>query len=364
MSTAIYYAGFDPGSGEATLFISSVDGIEPGKNILSIPSFIADGHATQLLEGRSRIENQTLAQVLRGGEYVIQYKDQDYYVGQLAIADGTNATNALGDKGRYQSLHSQMLLFALVSALIPETDVELRLVTALPVKLFDKENRRAVKHNLEGYHRFIANGIERELVVKVGAVIMEGQGVLVHYNEEESEEQAVAVIDIGERTMDLVAIDGVGNPLRRFCGGTELGVGQVVDELQETIRSNYGRLIPTNLAHKFLRAYAHDEDLPAIKVNNVPIPPEYIASVVEKSIERIGRSINIFISQKWNTEGATIGSNFNAIYIAGGGAYYFTDIVRRQLAAATMTENPEHANVQGYHDLALGLESIKATIWR
>jgi len=268
MSSAIYYAGFDPGSGEATLSLSSADGIEPGASLLSIPSFVADGNASGLLESRSRISSQTLGQVLREDEYVIQYQDQDYYVGKLAIADGTNATNALGDKGRYEGLHSQMLLFALVAALIPETEVELRLVTALPVKLYDKEMRKNVKRNLEGYYRFTANGIERELVVKVGAVIMEGQGVLFHHSDEASEEQAV--IDIGERTVDLVALDNAGNPLLRFCGGAVLGVGQVVDELVESIRQTYGRMITPNMAHRVLRAYAHDETLPVIKVNNVP----------------------------------------------------------------------------------------------
>jgi Actin like proteins N terminal domain len=361
-TTPIYYAGFDPGSGEATLFLSSADGIEPGRNLLSIPSFIADGSASGLLESRSRVSGQTLAQVLRSDEYIIQYNDQDYYVGDLAIADGQNATNALGDKGRYQGLHSQVLLFALVAALIPESFIEIRLVTALPVKLYDRENRLAVKRNLEGYYRFTANGREIELVVKVGAVIMEGQGILVHHSDEISDEQAV--IDIGERTVDLVAIDGAGNPRLRFCGGTELGVGQVVDELREMIRSNYGRLITTALAHKVLRAYTHNEVLPVIKVGTAVVPAEYIESTVEKAIERVGRSINTFISSTWNVEGATIGSNFDAIYIAGGGAYYFTDIIRRQLIAAQMTDCPEYANVRGYHDLSLGLESIKATIWR
>jgi len=358
----VYYAGFDPGSGVATLFLSSTDDVELGNNILSIPSFIADGNATGLLESRSQVGGQTLVQVLHEGEYVIEYNKQDYYVGQLAIADGQNATNALGDKGRYQGLHSLLLLLALTSTLVPETFVELRLVTALPVRLYEKENRQAVKRNLEGYYRFMANGTEREIIVKVGAVIMEGQGVLVHHADTESEEQAV--IDIGERTMDLVAINRAGNPLRRYCGGTELGVGQVVDDLRESIRSTYGRLITTNMAHNILRAYAHDEPLPVIKVNNVPVPHDYIASLIDQAIERVGRSINTFISSKWNVEGATIGSNFDAIYVAGGGAYYFTDIIRRQLMAATMTDHPEHANVQGYHDLALGLESIKETIWR
>jgi hypothetical protein len=327
-----------------------------------MPSFIADGHAASLLESRSRVDGQTLAQVLREDEYVIEYHDQDYYVGQLAVNDGQNATSALGDKGRYLGLHSRMLLFALVGALIPETDVELRLVTALPVKLYEKEHRRAVKQNLEGSYRFSANGVERELVVKVGAVIMEGQGVLVLHSEEENEEQGV--IDIGERTMDLVAINAAGNPITRFCKGTELGVGQVTDKLREAIRGNYGRLITTSLAHKVLRAYAHEEPLPVIKVNNVPIPADYVSGVVDQAIERVGRSMNTFIGSTWNVEGAAIGSNFNAIYVAGGGAYYFTEIIRRQLMAATMTEHPEYANVQGYHDLSLGLESIKSTIWR
>ncbi len=359
---AIYYGGFDPGSGEATLFLSSADGVEPGINLLSIPSFIADGNAVGLLESRSRVLSQTLSQVLRDGEYAISYKDQDYYVGQLALVDGQNATNALGDRNRYQSLHSQMLLFALVAALIPETSLELRLVTALPVKLYDRETRLGVKRNLEGYYRFIANGVEYELVVKVGAVIMEGQGVLIHHGDESGDCQAV--IDIGERTMDLVAIDSAGNPLRRFCGGSELGVGQVVDDLRETIRGSFGRLITTSQAHQVLRAYAHHQVLPAIKVNGTVLPQEYVSGVVEKAIERVGRSINTFISSIWNVEGATVGSNFDSIYIAGGGAYYFTDIIRRQCEGAKMTNCPEHANVLGYHDLALGLESIKATIWR
>jgi hypothetical protein len=362
LTPAIYYGGFDPGSGEATLFLSSADGVELGINLLSIPSFIADGNAVGLLESRSRFLGQTLSQVLRDGEYVIEYQDQDYYVGQLALVDGQNATNALGDRGRYQGLHSKMLLLALVAALIPETSLELRLVTALPVKLYDRERRLGVKRNLEGYYRFIANGVEYELVVKVGAVIMEGQGVLIHHGDENSNEQAV--IDIGERTMDLVAIDSEGNPLNRFCGGSELGVGQVVNELREAIRGRFDRLISMSQAHQVLRAYAHHQVLPAIKVNNTIVPQEYVSGVIEKAIERVGRSINTFISSVWNVEGATVGSNFDPIYIAGGGAYYFTDIIRRQCEGAKMTDCPEHANVLGYHDVALGLESLKKTIWR
>ncbi len=359
--TSVYYAGFDPGSGVATLWVSPADGIELAHHTLSVPSFVGDGDAARLLDSRSRIAGQTLSQVLQPEEYVLNLNGQDYYVGSLAIRDGDNETNALGDKFRYGGQHSQLLLLALAAALIPEQDIELRLVTALPVSLYDKENRLRVKQGLQGNYRFTFNGQPREITVKVGAVVMEGQGVLVHCSSEEYDEQAV--IDIGERTTDLVAIDASGNPLRKFCAGRPLGVGQVVDELQETIRGNYGRLISPALAHKLLRAYAQSETLPPVRVNGVNIPEDYVSSIIYQAIERVGRSILTFISSSWNVEGATIGSNFDAIYIAGGGAYYFADIIRGHIPAAERVGQPEHANVQGYHDLALGLETVKATIW-
>lgn len=347
MTIPIYYAGYDPGSAFASLFTSGADGTT---HLLTIPSFVADEPLISRSWGQSK------------GRESISYKDFDYFVGQRALDGGQNSTNASGDRGRYSGLHSQLLLFALVAALIPETDVELRLVTALPVNLHEKENRQATKRVLSGHHRFIANGVERSLIVKVGTVIMEGQGILMHYAKENVKDQAV--VDIGERTTGLVAIDHVGNPIKRFVGETELGVGQVVNELRETIRLSFGRFITTSLAHKMLRASVQHAPLPVVKANNVAIPTDSIVGVIDKAIERVGRSINTFISSKWNVEGVTIGSNFDAISIAGGGAYYFTDIIRRQLMTATMTDDPEHANVQGYHDLALGLESLKETVWR
>jgi len=267
----------------------------------------------------------------------------------------------LGDSARYWSLHSQVLLLALASALIPEMDAELRLVTALPVSLYEKENRRNVKRGLEGYYRFTANGRERELVIKVGAVVMEGQGVMVHHSEQGREAQAV--IDIGERTTDLVAIDADNSPLMRYCRGKAFGVGQVIDEITEAIRKTYGRKVPSNVAHNVLRAYANNDPLPAIKVGKSDIPTDHIESVIERAINNTGQSIVTFISSAWNSDGARVGSDFEAIYVAGGGAYYFTDIIRAILPEAEMVEEPEHANVMGYHDLALGLEDIKSTIW-
>ncbi len=92
-------AGFNPGLGEATLFLRSTDGIEPGESLLSIPSFIADGNGTSLLESRSRVSGQTLSQVLHNSEDAISCKGQDSSVGTLAQASGHNCHQRTGKRG-------------------------------------------------------------------------------------------------------------------------------------------------------------------------------------------------------------------------------------------------------------------------
>src|SRR5207245_10327475 len=111
-----------------------------------------------------------------------------------------------------------------------------RVVTARPVTLYrTKENRTLVKKALEGWYPFRFNGRDREVLIKVGAVVMEGMGALIQYGEETGKQ---AVIDIGERTIDLLAADGQ-TPLGNLSSGDILGVGQIADELIREVRQQY-----------------------------------------------------------------------------------------------------------------------------
>jgi hypothetical protein len=358
---AVYYAGYDPGSRIATLHLAPHDHLDALPRALSIPSIVADGNAADLINTRTTTDpNASLASLLKKHEYVLDYEGQEYYTSELAENEGKNATTALGASDRYWSLHSLFLLLTLAAALIPERQFELRIVTALPVTLYrNKENRTLVKKALEGWYPFTLNGRDREVVVKVGAVVMEGIGALIHHGEEVGKQ---AVIDIGERTIDLVAADGQ-TPIGNLCDGDILGVGQIADELIREIKGQYKRILSSLEAHEQLYAYANGKPLPRLSANQQPIPADEIHRVIERAVARVGRSINVFIAQTWNQEGGAVASNFSPVLLIGGGAHYFEHSIKLLIPLVDLPEDPEDANARGYLDLALSLEDVKAAIW-
>lgn len=359
--TTVYYAGYDPGSRIATLHLTPQDDLDALPRALSIPSSVADGNVADLVNTRTTTDpHAELSSLLKKHEYVLGYEGQEYYIGELAENEGQNATTALGASDRYWSLHSLFLLLTLAAALIAERQFELRLVTALPVTLYrSKEHRTQVKKALEGWYPFTYNGRDREVVVKVGAVVMEGVGALISHGEDVGKQ---AVIDIGERTIDLLAADGQ-TPLGNLCDGDILGVGQVADELIREIKGQYKRILSSLEAHEQLAAYANGKPLPRLFAQQQPIPADEIRRIIERSVARVGRSINVFIAQTWNQEGGAVASNFSPVLLIGGGAHYFEHTIKQLIPLVDLPQDPEDANARGYLDLALSLEDVKAAIW-
>jgi actin-like protein len=359
--SALYYAGYDPGSRIATLYLALQDHLDELPLALSVPSIVGDGSVADLVNMRTTTDpSAQLSSLLKKHEYVLEYEGQEYYVGKLAEQEGKNPTAAHGVSNRYWSRHCLLLLLTLAAALIPERQFELRIVTALPVTLYrTKENRTLVKKALEGWYPFRFNGRDREAVVKVGAVVMEGMGALIHHGEEVGRQ---AVIDIGERTIDLVAADGQ-TPLSNLCDGDILGVGQIADELIQEVKGRYRRILSSIEAHEQLYAYANGKPLPRLSANQQTIPAEEIRSIIARAITRVGQAINLYIAQKWNQEGGTVASNFSPVLLIGGGAHYFEQTVRTLIPLVELPKEPEDANSNGYLALSLSLEDVKAAIW-
>jgi integrase len=213
-----YLGGFDPGTGRAGLTLVSADGVSLENDTMTIDSIVATGNAEKLLK-RGDI-HATLADVLREDECLITFNSTDYFLCSL-VKEGKNSTNAVADPARYWGDHARVLLLALACTLIPERVFALRLVTALPVTLYDRDNRKRMKEALSSYYRFEYNGRVREVYVTVGYVAMEGQGALIHCGAQDGEQ---ALLDIGERTVDAIAADGQ-KLMISLCGGNEeLGV--------------------------------------------------------------------------------------------------------------------------------------------
>ncbi|BCL83530.1 hypothetical protein ccbrp13_59950 [Ktedonobacteria bacterium brp13] len=343
----IYYAGFEVGSGFSGLKLLPADGLTLAQDLVTLPSFLADGDVRFLLQG-SDLEAK-LADVLQDEEYVLTWQDRTYFLGHL-LEHGTYCTNAFSDERRYWSEHAQALLLCLACILIPERCFELRLVTALPVSLYDHARRQQVRNALSKHYHFTFNGRAREVNVVCGYVAMEGQGILIHCGDASSDQ---AVIDVGERTADLVAANGQ-RLLMRFCKGEQFGTGQLVEDLQQ-LGLRYRRKLPIEKVHAVLTAYAHHRSYLRLPGS---IPDDEITAVIQGSIQRVARPLSSFIIGTWNVEEAPAGTQFETIYLGGGGAYYFEEVIRQALPDCHIVTvpDPEHANICGYAELAASLD--------
>ncbi len=360
---SVFYVGYDPGSGISTLYVSPEENLDQVWTI-SAPSLVSDGNLADLANIRGRDVEDSAASCLRKGEYALSIEEagqtREYYIGDLT-RHGLNADDALGDPNRYWSSHSRLRLLALAAATIPEHQFELRVVTALPVTLYKvKENRNRVKQALQGYYRFTFNGKPKEVVIKVGTVTMEGMGALTAYGEGIGEE---AIVDIGKRTVDLIATDSRVPDPQRCAGDPNLGVGKVIDEVIRVIQQRYRRVLTEELATDLLYAYAHEQMLPEVTTDDANVPPEQLHAIIKEAVAKQGRAINTFIAKTWNQEGGTLASNFRKVFLVGGGAHYFVESVRKHIKKASVPVDPELANARGYLDLSLGLEEVKALVW-
>lgn len=349
----IYYAGFEVGSGLSGLTIVPTDDMPLPQDLVTLPSFIANGNIATLLKGADA--EATLSDVLRPDEYVLTWQNRTYFLHRL-LAQGTFLYNAFSDERRYWSTHAHLLLLCLACILIPHSRFELRLVTALPVSLYTRERRLKVRSALSGFYRFTFNGREREVVVKCGYVAMEGQGILIHRGDTSSQQ---AVIDIGERTTDLVAANGQ-RLLGLLCKGEQFGVGHLVEELKE-LAHQHRRAISVEQAHDLLKAYAHHLPYPTISTPTGSLPTEEITMAIHESIQRIAGPLSSFLVGTWNMEDVPAGSQFDTIYLGGGGAYYFEDVVRSALPDCYIVTvpDPQDANIRGYAELATALDAYR-----
>jgi hypothetical protein len=60
----------------------------------------------------------------------------------------------------------------------------------------------------------------------------------------------------------------------------------------------------------------------------------------------------------WNIEGAPAGTQFDTIYLGGGGTYYVEKVIRQALEDCHLVTvpDPEYANICGYAELAVSLD--------
>src|SRR5262245_12067428 len=167
--------------------------------MLTIPAEIGAGQLRDLqrIRGGAGAKGR-----LASGEYVLEVDGASFFVGRLALEQSAEASSARGDVGRYWSGRTLRLLMVLAGILIKEPNFTLRVVTGLPMTVWDMATTvQRVQHSLCGTHNFRLNDHARIMTVEAVLVVMEGAGALAIHGVAEDVPQAV--VDTGGRTTNL-----------------------------------------------------------------------------------------------------------------------------------------------------------------
>jgi hypothetical protein len=341
--------GLDPGNSEATGVITP----EGKVRILTIPSEIGAGSFSQLTRIRGGAGQQRR---LAPDEYVLEVDGSSWFVGALALEQSATASSARGDVSRYWSGHTLRLLMVLAGTLIAERSFTLRVVTGLPVTVWDTATTvPQVQHSLCGTHTFRLGGQERMMTVVGVMVVMEGAGALVAHGRADDTPQAV--IDIGGRTTELFWAHGQ-RPILPRCTGFDRGVGDVGDALAVAFLEQYGRALTPREVRESLRETAHGRAHPPIFVEGRPIQ---LGELIARTVRDVGADIRSQISRAWrSSEQGKVAAEAARVLLIGGGAYYFAPTLRALIPHLEVPKHPEFANAQGY--LAIGRQ-LPERVW-
>jgi hypothetical protein len=198
-----------------------------------------------------------------------------------------------------------------------------------------------------GSHEFILNGQRHSVNVEGVMCIMEGAGALILHGNGKTPQ---GVIDVGERTTDLVFAQGQ-RPVKNKSDGREIGIGQAADTLSNLVKRAYGRHLSTEECFNVLSAYIQNKNIPDVHVNGEIID---LQKHCQTAVRAVGQEVLSFVSTLWRSSDRNgIASNAQRVWLVGGGAHYVHDILRPHIPHLVVPDRPEMANVDGY--LKLGL---------
>src|SRR5947207_274963 len=282
-----------------------------------------------------------------------------YTVGELALQQAVDVYHGRGDIQRYASKYSLRGLLTVAASLIPDTEFGLYVVTGLPAETYIKNMalRTNIKDALDGTHVFtMDNGKTfRRVTVEVATVVMEGAGALIAYGDKSiSKTTESAVIDIGGRTIGLYVARGQV-PVTEYCKGKPLGVESATQMFMDTFESKYNRSLSLLEAREIMYAYASHGRLsyPDIAVYGKPISVQELDRLVTEAVTQVGSELVSFSASAWRqSDRDAVAASFILVLHIGGGVYYFHNLLKQRIPHLSLPDDPNHANVLGYSNLA------------
>ncbi|HEY8464803.1 MAG TPA: ParM/StbA family protein [Bacillota bacterium] len=264
-----------------------------------------------------------------------------YFVGDLAIRQSEIVSRSLSEN-HAQEKNTKILLLAALALYVHGDSEEFNVVTGLPPSYY-LANKDILAQVIKGPHIITINvdGMERKktIVVNNVKIIPQPMGTLFHklfdakgvIADKELSRSKVGIIDVGFRTTDFSVVDKL-EYIDKLSYSTATGMANAYGIMAEHLRNQY-------------RIYKENYELEEI-IQKGQIK---VAGKVH-SLDQVKKDIFEQVSAKILTEMNSIWDirDLDAILLSGGGGKMLADYLLPELGIATLMEEAQMANVNGY----------------
>jgi len=138
-----------------------------------------------------------------------------------------------------------------------------------------------------------------------------------------------------------------------MCGGVELGVGNILEEVEHAYKEHYQMDQGLTLQERLdiLRAWADPQHVPypEILVNRMAVPATQLKAWTDDGVNHVGGQMNEILRQRWKYgEQGNVATTFKQVNIIGGGAWYLKRKIEEIIPGLFRPEKPELRNVMSY----------------
>ncbi len=268
--------------------------------------------------------------------------DGTWLVGEGAITQSRFATRR-EDRGWIESAEYYRLMLAAMTEATAGS-VEMKVVTGLPVAFYDDKD--ILVNCFLGEHRTQREGRRGQTIRVVEcrvipqpfgallAVSLDDQGRIVN---REMAEGAVAIIDVGGKTTNLLSVNRLAE-IARETASVNVGAWDVVRQVREYLAEVCPELDLRD--HEIVEAITRRQ----VKYFGEPVD---LTDIVETAVYPMAEQVIAQATQLWNS-----GARLDAVLVAGGGAHLLGQYIEQYFRHARVVDNPVFANVTGYYRFA------------
>ena len=288
---------------------------------------------------------------------ILNSLNNTYRIGNLDYTvDEKNDGEGVDDRKEYHFSAIQCVLMQhLLQNLQLKNSDNLHIISGMPISLFyatnNKRSDEMIGRKEENLKKTAVTPLynAEPIILNNLSVLAEGVGAYLDFILDDkaefvsgSEEEVVAVIDIGDGTTDIVTIRDVTVVDFNRTASQNIGVSDVKNEVRRILERDYGIRDETDFR---INKMLYDR---TYRVNGQDFSQEQIISILTESISNVLARLTAFVKKTLSRSG-----DIDRILVVGGGATIFGPEIRALFPQAVNIDEPQLANARGFAKLGL-----------